>query len=687
MKGTLERRLLLLCFMALALTVAIDTGFSIESFRRQYREGILRRSETLATGLKNQIERVLALGLPLTEISGLSERCQTIAGNDPEISYCLVEDAGGKILYQSQSPVFNSLDSKLVGQISDTVSIVDTPELDRIYDLALPLYNFNDKIVGRVRIGFQEKVLKGLTGEHLSWSLLVLGGASLAVFALMILFIRRDLVMPIRKLCGVATDVASGRFDIEIPDMRTRELATLGDALGEMAFSLNQRDIELQNRYRELESTNQELLNSYEKLESMSNELGRSREMYRSLLDDASDAILVCDEDDKVLIANKSAELFFGTPRNHVEGQTCFGFLQEVGCSDFAGISNWYQSLRPGRASETEIRFVHSVSRRLVTGWATGTCIVGRSGKRLVQMIVRDITREEEIRQQLERATRELERLNHMKNSFLGLVSHELKTPLTIVMGYVELLLSEMPHRLDSGTQDMLRHIGRASERLSEIVRDMVDVSMLDNRTLELASKDFDINSIVRDAVERIQGSIQQRRQRLRMELAADLPMVRCDMERMVQAIGNILGNAVKFTPDYGIITVRTRMVFRSKLPERFAGEGAEGVCPVESMHPYLEISVADTGIGIGAADQETIFDKFYEVGDVEEHSSGKVAFKSRGAGLGLTIVKGVVGMHGGAVWVESPGHDPERLPGSTFFILLPAAGSMEPELPVEQTA
>ncbi|MBW2504783.1 MAG: PAS domain-containing sensor histidine kinase, partial [Deltaproteobacteria bacterium] len=88
--------------------------------------------------------------------------------------------------------------------------------------------------------------------------------------------------------------------------------------------------------------------------------------------------------------------------------------------------------------------------------------------------------------------------------------------------------------------------------------------------------------------------------------------------------------------------------------------------------YPYIEINIADTGIGIEEAEQEAIFDKFYEVGEVEEHSTGSVAFKGRGAGLGLTIVKGVVDLHGGTVWVESPGHDTKKMPGSTFFILLP---------------
>jgi hypothetical protein len=117
--------------------------------------------------------------------------------------------------------------------------------------------------------------------------------------------------------------------------------------------------------------------------------------------------------------------------------------------------------------------------------------------------------------------------------------------------------------------------------------------------------------------------------------------------------------------------------VLRPRIPEKFSTGSADGICAIdEALYPYIEISVIDSGIGIAPDEQKTIFDKFYEVGELEEHSSGKVAFKSRGAGLGLTIVRGVVDMHGGTVWVESPGYDPERFPGSTFFVLLPTASA-----------
>jgi len=141
----------------------------------------------------------------------------------------------------------------------------------------------------------------------------------------------------------------------------------------------------------------------------------------------------------------------------------------------------------------------------------------------------------------------------------------------------------------------------------------------------------------------------------------------------MIQALGNILGNSIKFTPDRGTIIIQTKLVHTPRKAEKFASGGIDGACSLSNGQiPYVEISICDKGVGIAESEQEAVFDKFHEVGDVAEHSSGKVSFQSRGAGLGLSIVKGIVDLHGGAVWVESPGHDPDRMPGSTFYILLP---------------
>jgi signal transduction histidine kinase len=100
-----------------------------------------------------------------------------------------------------------------------------------------------------------------------------------------------------------------------------------------------------------------------------------------------------------------------------------------------------------------------------------------------------------------------------------------------------------------------------------------------------------------------------------------------------------------------------------------------QGTAPREPKL-FVEVTIHDTGIGIDRDEQVKIFEKFYETGNISEHSSGKVAFKAKGAGLGLAIAKGIVDVHGGDIWVESSGYNPEQFPGSTFHILLPVSPS-----------
>jgi len=678
MKNSLERRILILSLLLLTITIAVNTGFNVDSFRRSYRDGILQRAQTFTNALKSQVEAVVNLGLPLDEIDGISERCQEIVHNDPEISYCLIENSSGTVLYHSDSDYPDTANVEYTGNLSPDVSILKSPDMGKVYDYGAPIYDYDDKVAGRVRIGFQDQVLDDLVMDHLGSTALVLAAAFVIVLGMIIVFFRYGLVLPIRRLCTMAEALAAGKFDARAPVLKTRELAMLGNTLADMANSLRERDEELNRHYKELEQTNLELQSSYENLGNVSSELGRSREMYRSLLDDASDAILVCDEEDDLVIANKAAERFFGLPKASMEQSNFFSFLERIKCRDVERQFERHLAVKPGQANETEIRFWRESDQVSLLGRASSSVIVGKNDRRLVQIIIRDATREEEVRKNLERTATEMERLNQMKNSFLGLASHELKTPLTIIMGYVELLLTDRDEPLDDDTLELIRHIARASDRLSEIVRDMVDVSLIDGRSIDLVSQDVDVNVLVQRAVDKAEPSIRQRQQVLNLDLATDLPLVKCDVERMIQAFGNVLGNAIKFTPDKGYIILQTRLVHRPRKPEKFATNGIDGACALSTEQvPYVEITICDKGIGIAEVEQEAIFDKFHELGDVEEHSTGKVAFKSRGAGLGLSIVKGIVDLHGGTVWVESPGHSTETMPGSTFYILLPAISRM----------
>ncbi|AMV72098.1 ATP-binding protein [Desulfuromonas carbonis] len=673
MKNTLEKRILIFAFLVLTLTISFNTGLNIEGFRRDYRDGILLRCQTLATGLKSSVEKVLGLGIPLNEMEGIGARCQEIVASDPEIFYCLIEDRVGSSLYSSNPALRLSAIGEFLSSINDHTALVLIPGLGEFYDVTLPLMAADGSLAGRIRIGFPSSVLMEHTTKVFQRSILVLAVSFFVVFALVVFYTKRNLIGPIRRLCTVAVEIASGNFRVAVPNMPTRDFAELATALQDMAHSLRDRDEKIRQSYSELEETNLQLQESYEHQEAIGAELGRSREMYRSLLEDASDAILVSDDEDRIVLINKAAEALFAVPRAKTEGKNLFSFFERIQSEEIESHYDLHRQVLQGESLEAELCFVRPSDSRRLVGWARSSPVTGKDGKRMVQTIIRDVTQERETKENLEKSTRELERLNKMKDSFLGVASHELKTPLTVIIGYTELLLGELSGKIDPALLPMLQHISDAAERLSGIVRDMVDVSMLDSQRLRLKRRPTDVNELVRQTVAELEFFIGQRHQHLVLELEEGLPLASCDGPRIFQVITNLVVNAIKFTPDDGTITIQTRTTRKapSQRGRKLTTAGAGGS---EEMLTFVELLVRDTGIGISDKDQVHIFDKFYEVGNIEEHFTGKTAFKGKGTGLGLTIAKGMVDKHGGEIWVESPGYDAQLCPGSVFHVLLPLA-------------
>jgi len=673
MKSALEKRILVFAFVVLTLTITINALMNIDSFRRDYRDGILLRCQSLAEGLKMSLENVLALGVDLDGLVGISDRCRNIVATDPEIAYCLVEDTVGKPLYSSDNRFRFSQMVEMVSALNKTTALVEFPPHERYYDVSLSVYGSGGELSGRIRIGFSEAVLTERIGRILQRSLAVLLVAFMIVFGAVIVFAKRDLINPITRLRSVATEIAGGNFAVTVPPMSTSDFSELASALGEMAVSLQRRDDQIREGYQELEETNRQLQDSYENLEKIGAELGRSREMYRSLLEEASDAIVVTDEEDRIILTNKAAESFFGIERQKTAGRNFFSFLEEIRCENLDQLYDLHSRVVKGETIETEFSF-HLLADQTKVGWLRASPVSGRDGQLRVQSIIRDVTREREIKENLENSTRELKRLNQMKDSFLGVASHELKTPLTVIIGYTELLLGEWHDRLDPTVHGMIEHIANASERLSNIVRDMVDVTMLEYQKMQLRKRPVDLNQVVERASRELGLFFNQRNQQLIFDLEEGLPLVSCDPDRIAQVISNLVGNAIKFTPDGGRVVVKSRLMscLRAPVPVLQNVEAQNLREITSSKHIYVDISIRDNGIGIDAKDQPYVFDKFYEVGNIEEHFTGKVAFKGKGTGLGLTIVRGIADMHGGEVWVESPGNDPLNCPGSEFHVLIP---------------
>ena len=267
-----------------------------------------------------------------------------------------------------------------------------------------------------------------------------------------------------------------------------------------------------------------------------------------------------------------------------------------------------------------------------------------------------------QLNDELTRTNRRLEKLDQAKTDFIQIASHELRTPLTQVRGYADILADSVREGNPSLPQvvQISQGIGRATIRLEEIIAAMLDVSQIDAEMLAISRTPMTVASVVRFATDSYKDAVKNRRQTLTVEGIDDLPPVQGDFQRLCQAFTNVLGNCIKFTPDGGKISLAGRTI-----DSKQAGEVGT---------TFVEIVIADSGIGINPEDQELIFEKFYRVGPVELHSTGQTKFKGAGPGLGLPIAKGVIQAHGGKIWVESEGMDETRFPGSKFHILLPAA-------------
>lgn len=266
------------------------------------------------------------------------------------------------------------------------------------------------------------------------------------------------------------------------------------------------------------------------------------------------------------------------------------------------------------------------------------------------------------ISDELEKAYLTLERLDKSKSNFISVAAHELKTPLTLIEGYIAMLEERLP-KDDQDLHHMmllLNGVNNGTQRLREIVGDMIDVSRIDNDMLSLNYQPIWINRIFTVVYEELKEALKKRDLVYEMrEFNGSNEMIYGDPERLYQAFRNLMVNAIKYTPDGGRIIIGGR-----KLPG------------------FLEITVTDTGIGIDPEDHELIFQKFDRLGDPALHSSGKTKFKGGGPGLGLPIAKGLIEAHQGTIWVESDGHDEINCPGATFHVLLP----LLKELPGDMT-
>jgi signal transduction histidine kinase len=294
-------------------------------------------------------------------------------------------------------------------------------------------------------------------------------------------------------------------------------------------------------------------------------------------------------------------------------------------------------SLPVGRALETVIAlepiFAHSTARM---AW-----LASRAADSLLE-------------EELERTRYTLSKLDRTKSDFIKIAAHELKTPLTIIQGYTAILASELAPQNEF--HSIVKGLTNGVARMQALVQNMIDVSLIHDNVLALSLHATSLQEIAQLAVDDLQRESVGRDLSVCINPFPDeVGSLYLDARRIYQMFTNVVGNAIKFTPDGGKIVINAA-VLRDPDADR----------------KFVKVSISDTGIGIATEDLSHIFRKFYRVEEAELHTTSKTQFKGGGPGLGLPIAKGIVEAHGGRIWAESAGHDTSRCPGSTFYVMLP---------------
>jgi len=331
------------------------------------------------------------------------------------------------------------------------------------------------------------------------------------------------------------------------------------------------------------------------------------RDTLDTVLTDTEDAIIVVDTQGRVLLCNPAACRTFDLDRDAVIGQR----LDDI--TDHDGLRELFaKEARASRLRTTELAVAGG--KRTLNAHLT---IVEGVGKIAV---MQDITH--------------LKELDRIKSEFVTTVSHDLRSPLTAILGYLELLRRSGP--FNSNQEDFARRIVNSVQSITTLINDLLELGKIEagfDQDRELAA----LGPIIESAVSERQHEWEAKQQALGVALAGDLPPVLGHPLRLRQLVSNLLENAIKYTPNGGQVSLS-----------------------LESNGDFLVLRVSDSGIGIPQQDQPYIFDKFYRTEQaIDEY---------KGTGLGLSIVKSIVEQHQGRIWVDS-----EVGKGSTFTVMLPA--------------
>ncbi len=300
-------------------------------------------------------------------------------------------------------------------------------------------------------------------------------------------------------------------------------------------------------------------------------------------------------------------------------------------------------SIEPREFTPEEIALAHNVAA------AAGQAF---QYARLYAAVQAELVERKKTEIQLKNAKALAEAANNAKSTFLATMSHELRTPLNSIIGYTDLLRQQIYGQLNDRQSERLDTILSNAHQLLQLINDILDLSKIETGKMELNVQGCELKPVVVECLETYAPQAKQKGLELNVRIPDDLPSVRCDQDRLLQIMANLISNAVKFT-EAGSVTIEAHHIQLGELAVM-----PPGISP--SRDGWVSIAVTDTGIGIAKENYEVIFDEFRQLDD-------SLTRQYEGTGLGLALTRRLASMMNGYIWLESTLGE-----GSTFNVLLP---------------
>ncbi|HOI15348.1 MAG TPA: response regulator [Geobacteraceae bacterium] len=372
-------------------------------------------------------------------------------------------------------------------------------------------------------------------------------------------------------------------------------------------------------------------------------QLEEERKKMEAILRGMADMLVAVDEDGRVISVNRAAEEAFGVPKGSSLGMP----VQDLVVADIPPHRLPCRIVLESRTPCLDVTYSVRSHDRFVPVLSSATPLFGASGALIGSMeILRDISH--------------LKALEKEREEFVSMLTHDLKTPLTAVVGSIDLVREGRLGPVNDEQKEYLESAVESCGEMVEMIDTLLDVYRFESGKMVLAFTEEDFGALIRKAAASFRSLAERSGIRLSVAIAENLPAGRMDRNKVVRLFGNLFSNAFKFTSEGGVVEVTAELLDNA---DGIADRIPPGTYPVEELPrkgAFLMAAVRDTGIGIPRDALGAIFDKFVQ-------AKHRRAGKTKGSGLGLAFCRKVMDAHGGYIWVES-----EVGKGSTFAVLFP---------------